>query len=132
MYIRYDTSCPYMEENLHVQLKPSLLHWQTSTTPGLKRSPFLFDSFILSPQVFFLCDSLILSPWGLFFFFQCIQTETFEILLDQTKIRFYLPFSNLFGTKRTSVGFQINRKMVNTIWLQFDWIRFRRDFSECS
>jgi len=36
----------------------------------------------------------------------------------------YLPFSDWFGTKRTSVWFQINRKMLNTIWFRVDLIRF--------
>ena len=39
----------------------------------------------------------------------------FEILLNQTEIRLYLPFSDRFGTSRTSVWFKIIRKMVNTI-----------------
>ena len=37
--------------------------------------------------------------------------------------------SDWLGTKRTSVWFQINRKMVNTIWFRVDLIRFRKDFS---
>ena len=44
----------------------------------------------------------------------------------------YLPFSDWFGTKRTSVWFQINRNMVNTIWFRVDSIRFRKDFSVCA
>ena len=32
------------------------------------------------------------------------------------EIRLYLPLSDWFGTKWKSVWFQINRKMVNTIW----------------
>ena len=39
-----------------------------------------------------------------------------QILLNQTEIRLYLPLSDWLGTKRTSVWFQINRKMVNTSW----------------
>ena len=39
----------------------------------------------------------------------------FEILLNLPEIRLDLPFSDGFGTKRTSVRLQINRKMVNTI-----------------
>ena len=38
---------------------------------------------------------------------------------------------NWFGTKRTSVWFQINRKMVNTIWFGFDLIRFWKYFFVC-
>ena len=53
----------------------------------------------------------------------------FEIILNKTEIGLYLPFSDWFGTKRTSVWFKINQKMLNTIWFQFDLIRFRKDFS---
>ena len=56
----------------------------------------------------------------------------FEILLNQPEIRLYLPFSDWFGSKRTSVWFQINRCMVNTIWFRVDSIGFRKDFSVCS
>ena len=61
----------------------------------------------------------------------CTQRNLFKILLNQTEIRLYLPFSDWFGTKLTSVWFQINRKMVNIIWFKFDLIRFRKDFSVC-
>ena len=54
-----------------------------------------------------------------------------KILLNQTEIRWYLPFSGWFGTKRPSVWCLIIRKMVNTIWFQFDIIRFRKDISVC-
>ena len=57
------------------------------------------------------------------------QRYLFEILLNQTEIRLYLPFSDWFWTKRTSVWFQINRKIVSTIWFRFDLIRFGKDFS---
>ena len=60
------------------------------------------------------------------------QRIFFEIILNQTKIRLYLSFSNLFGTKFTSVWFQISRKKVNTIWFRFDLIRFQKYFSACS
>ena len=40
--------------------------------------------------------------------------------------------SDWFGTKRTFVWFQINRKMVNTIWFRFHSISFRKDFSMCT
>ena len=62
---------------------------------------------------------------------KCTQRNIFEILLNQTKIRLYLPRSDWFGTNRTSVWFQINRKMVNTLWFRFDLISFRKDFSVC-
>ena len=49
----------------------------------------------------------------------------------QPVTRLYLPFSDWFGTKRTTVRFQINRKMVNTIWFWVDLTRFRKYFSAC-
>ena len=65
--------------------------------------------------------------------FSCQHTQRniFEILLNQLEIRLYLSFSDWFGTKRTSVWFQINWKKVNTIWFRFDLIRFWKDFSVC-
>ena len=59
------------------------------------------------------------------------KKNLFQILSNQTKIRLYLPFSDWFGPKQTSVWFQINQKMVNKIWFQFDFIIFRKDFSVC-
>ena len=56
----------------------------------------------------------------------------FGILLIQTEIRLYLPSSDWFGSKRTSVWIQINRKMVNTIWFQFESKRFQKVFSASS
>ena len=47
-----------------------------------------------------------------------------EILLNQTKIRLYLPFPGWFRSKRISVWFQIYRNMVNTIWFPVNLIRF--------
>ena len=64
--------------------------------------------------------------------YSSIKRNLFKILLNQTEIRLYLPFSEWFGTKRTAVWFQLNRKMVNTIWFQFDLIRFRKNVSLCS
>ena len=63
----------------------------------------------------------------------CVYTQRnlFEVLLDQPEISLYLPFSDWFWTKWMSVWFQINRKMVNTIWFQFDLIRSRKGFSVC-
>ena len=60
---------------------------------------------------------------------QHTQIYFFEILLNQTEIRLYLTFSDWYGTKQTSIWFQINRKMVNNIWFWFDLIRFRKRFS---
>ena len=56
----------------------------------------------------------------------CVQRNLFEILLYQTEFRLYFLFSDWFGTNRTFVWFQINLKMVNTIWFLFDSIRFRK------
>ena len=60
---------------------------------------------------------------------QHTQRNLFEIWLNQTEIRLYLSFFDWFGTKQTSVWFQNNRKIVNTIWFRFNLIRFRKDFS---
>ena len=49
------------------------------------------------------------------------QRNFFEILLSQPEIRSYLPFFDWFGTKRTSVWFNINRNMVYTIWSPEDF-----------
>ena len=55
-----------------------------------------------------------------------VRTEKyFRNLIKSIEIILYIPFPDLFGTKRTSVCFQINRKMVNTIW-------FWKDFSLCT
>ena len=77
--------------------------------------------------------TLIRTPWcqnhtayGWSFY---TQRNLFEILLNQSEIRWYLPFPDWFRTKRMSVWFQINRKMVTTIWFRFDLTRFRKDFS---
>ena len=50
-----------------------------------------------------------------------------EILLNQTEIRLYLPFSSIDLEQQTDSArlvFQIYRKMVNTIWFRFYLIRF--------
>ena len=59
------------------------------------------------------------------------EKNLFEILLNQPEIRSYLPFSDWFGTKRTSVWFQNNREIVNTIWFLFNLIKFGKYFSVC-
>ena len=59
------------------------------------------------------------------------QRNLFEILLNLPEIRLYLPFSDGFETKWTSVCFQINRKIVNTIWFLFDLTRFGKNVSVC-
>jgi len=60
------------------------------------------------------------------------KRNVFEILLNQPWIRLYLPFSDWFRSKRTSVWIKINRKMVNTIWFRVDLIRFRKYLSACT
>ena len=60
------------------------------------------------------------------------QRNIFEILLNQTEMRLSLPFSDWFGSKRKSIWFKINRKIVKTIWFRFDLIRFRKYFSVCT
>ena len=62
----------------------------------------------------------------------CTQRNIFEILLNQPEIRLYIPFFDWFGSKRTSVWFQINGKMVYIIWFRVDLIRFRKYFSVCT
>ena len=57
------------------------------------------------------------------------QRKLFEILLNHNETRLYLPLSDWFGTKPTSIWFQINRKMVNTIWFRVDLIIFWKYFS---
>ena len=47
-----------------------------------------------------------------------------EILLNQPEIQLYLPFSNWFVTKLHYVWFQINWKIVNTIWFRFNLKKF--------
>ena len=55
----------------------------------------------------------------------------FKILLNQTEIQLYLPFSDWYGLF-TSVWSQINQIMVNTIWFRFGSIRFRRKKIVCT
>ena len=59
------------------------------------------------------------------------QRNIFEILLNLTEIRLYLPFSDWFRTENGTIRllFLINWKIVNTIWFQFDLIRYRKHFS---
>ena len=54
------------------------------------------------------------------------QRNLFEILLNQTEIRLYLPFSNWL----TVLIPIINWKIMNTIWLRFDitWFWFNIGF----
>ena len=72
----------------------------------------------------------------LFIYFLCInsiytQKNIFKFLLNRTEIRLYIPSTDWFGSKRTSVWIQINRKMVNTIWFRVDSVRLQKVFSVC-
>ena len=53
------------------------------------------------------------------------------ILLNQTKIRLYLPFFDEFGFKFIPVWIQINRKIIKTIWFRVNLIKFWKDFYVC-
>ena len=75
-----------------------------------------------SPKMAHLCSHISFSRLLIY-----TQRNLFEILLNQTKIRLYLPYIDWFRTKRTSLWFQINQEMVNTIWFRFDLIIFRKD-----
>ena len=59
------------------------------------------------------------------------KRNLFEMLLNQTEIRFYFPCTNWFGTIRTSAWFHINWIISNKIWFRYDLIIFRKDFSVC-
>ena len=50
-------------------------------------------------------------------------------MLNQPEIRLYILFSDWFGSKRTSVSMQINRKTVNLIWFWVDLTWFRKNCS---
>ena len=94
-----------------------------------------FIGFLKIPGIF--CRTREVTFWRvpkdeyLTFMWVYTKRNVFEILLNQTEIRLYLSFSNRFWTKRSSVWLQINRKIVNTIWFRFDFIRFRKYFSVC-
>ena len=60
------------------------------------------------------------------------QKNRLLILAESTGKRLYLPFSVRFGTKRNSDWFQINRKIVNTIWLLPNLTILRKYFSVCT
>ena len=65
---------------------------------------------------------------------ECIQKCTEKIcgiLIIHTEIGFYLPFSDWFGTKRTSVWVQINLKMINTNRFRFELTRLKKILSVC-
>ena len=59
---------------------------------------------------------------------QCTQRNLFEILLNQTEIRLYLPYSNWFGTKRTSVC-ALNQSENGKYNLISVWFNRERDVS---
>ena len=61
-----------------------------------------------------------------------IHTEKyFQNFIKLNRNQIVFTISDHFKTKRTSVWFQINRIMVNTIWFRLDFIRFLKDFSVC-
>ena len=66
------------------------------------------------------------------FFTLYTQRNIFGILLNQPEIKSHSPFSDWIGTKRKSVWFQVNRKVIITIWCRVDLIRLRKYFSVCT
>ena len=63
---------------------------------------------------------------------QKVHAEKYFLnLIKSNRNQIYFPFPDWFRTKRTSVWFQINQKMVYTIWFWVDLIRFRKDLSVC-
>ena len=59
------------------------------------------------------------------------QRNLFQIALNQTQIRLYLPCTDWFGTANRRSPFAIPNQsccMVNTIWFGFDLIRFKKDY----
>ena len=62
-----------------------------------------------------------------------VHTEkSFRNLVKSNWNQIVFTISRMIWNQRTSVWFQVNRCMVNTIWFQFDLTRFRKDFSVCS
>ena len=59
-----------------------------------------------------------------------VHTEkSFRNLIKSTRNQIVFTMHRLiWNSKRTSVWFQLNRKMVNTIWFRFDLIIFRKNF----
>ena len=60
---------------------------------------------------------------------ECTQRNLIKLNRNKIIFTIYLLIWNQTDTVR--LLFQINRKMVNTIWFPFDLIRFRKDFSVC-
>ena len=106
----------------------SILRWVSNfkTSKTMKNINFLclctlqfWDEFQTWNQTFNLKNFRSTRPIIHHVYKDYLQTEFFflEILLNQTKIRLYLPYSDWFRIKRTvSVWFQINLKMVNSVW----------------
>ena len=72
----------------------------------------------------FLPDNCYTHIWSLY-----IHTEKyFRNLLKSNRNRIVFTFFQLIWNSKwtVSVWFQINRKIVNTIWFRFDLIRFRK------
>ena len=67
---------------------------------------------------------------------KCEWVQKFELVENSFRILIksnlnqivFTIFWLIWNRKRTSVWFQIHRKMVNIIWFRFDFIRFRKDF----
>ena len=69
--------------------------------------------------------------WRALWLFHIITESKACISVQEFLLSVSTPFSDWFRTKRTFVWFQINRKMVNTIWFRVALIRFQKDFSVC-
>ena len=120
--------------NIHVHISNIKLLSLCSLVP--KCNITMFESITLfSKADFYSFVNLASSFWCLeisdFQRVHCAQRYLFEILSNQTEIRLYLPSSDWFGTIQTSVCFQINRKMVNTIVFLLYLLIFRKVFSVC-
>ena len=58
-----------------------------------------------------------------------VPEKSFRNLIKPTQNQIVLSFSDWFGSKLTSIWFQINLKMVNTIWFRFELTGFQKYFS---
>ena len=77
---------------------------------------------------------IILGPWNPSYTYRNLHTETYfrNRIKSNRNLIVFLPCTDWFGIKRTlSLRFQINLKMVNTIWFRFDLARFWTHFSVC-
>ena len=106
------------------QGRPLRNHVPPQAGPGESPCCFLFlvENLFFSIILFFCLDPYQVGKITNAY----TQRNLFEILLDQIEIRLYLSFFRLIWNQTDTVRllFQINRKMVNAIWFQFDLIRF--------